>query len=152
TAYDAAAVKFNWLRVADPNNHAVRAAQATAIQSMDVLDATTLRITLKGKNSVFPEAVTFISFLGSPQAIQQKGSGFMSDPVGAGPFVLKAWARDSQMVFVRNPDYWNAPRPYLDQVIAKPIVDESQRINTFIAGQANFMAVGTAQNADRASK
>jgi peptide/nickel transport system substrate-binding protein len=152
TAYDAAAVKFNWLRLADPNNRAVRAAQAAAIQTMDVIDATTLKITLKGKNAVFPQAVTLIAFIGSPQAIQQKGSGFMSDPVGAGPFLLKSWVRDSQMVFVRNPNYWNAPRPYVDQVIAKPIVDESQRINTFIAGDANFMAVGTAQNADRVTK
>src|SRR5262249_31439361 len=91
-------------------------------------------------------------FIGSPQAIQQMGTGFTNAPVGAGPFLLKSWLRDSQMTLVRNPAYWDAPRPYVDQVIMKPVIDESQRVNTFVAGQASLAVITTPQNADRIEK
>jgi peptide/nickel transport system substrate-binding protein len=140
TPYDAAAVKFNYLRLADPANAATRALQAQLIATMDVIDPLTLKMTLKAPNAVFPESMALIPFIGSPTAIQKEGAdAFNSAPIGAGPFVLQSWVRDSQMVLVRNPNYWNAPLPYLDRVIIKPIGDESQRINSFKTGEANFM-------------
>lgn len=144
TPYDAAAVKFNWERMQDPANTAVKAAQANLIQSMDVVDAQTLNITLKTKNAVFPAAVTFIPFIGSPTAIKKDATAFNSAPVGAGPFVLKSWTRQAQAVFERNPGYWNAPQPYLDRVTINVATDESQRINTYTAGGADMVQVGAA--------
>src|SRR3954451_24413026 len=140
TNYDAAAVKTNWLRLQDPANTAMRAAQANQMQTIDVVDPLTLKVTLKSKNAVFPQVVALIPFIGSPASIQQQGNDkFTNTPVGAGPFTLKEWVRDSRMVLVRNPTYWRAPLPYLDKVIARTIQDESQRINTFQSGDANFM-------------
>jgi peptide/nickel transport system substrate-binding protein len=43
------------------------------------------------------------------------------------------------MVFARNPTYWNAPLPYLDQLIIKPITDEAQRVNTLNSGAAQML-------------
>src|SRR5262249_49495672 len=57
TVYDANAVKFNWARLQDPNNHAQRASQANTIASMDVVDPLNLKITLKAKNAIFPQTV-----------------------------------------------------------------------------------------------
>jgi len=109
------------------------------IQTMDAVDAVTLRITLKVKNALFPLAVASIPFIGSPTAIQAKGAtAFSTAPVGAGPFVLKSWSRDSQMVLVRNPNYWLSPRPYLDQLVFKVIIDESQRMNTQKTGDSQM--------------
>ena len=148
TAYDAAAVKFNWARLQDPNNKASRASQANTIASMDVVDPLNLKLTLKAKNAVFPQTVALIPYVASPTAIQQKGAqAYNSDPVGAGPFILKQWVRDSQTIMVRNPNYWDSPRPYVDQLILKPIVDESQRANTMISGQANALFTVTPQTA-----
>src|SRR5438067_6079085 len=89
TPYDAAAVRFNWLRLQDPKNAAARATQANTIAQMDVVDAVTLKITLKSKNAVFPGVAALIPFIASPKAIQDKGSNYGNDPVGAGPFLLK---------------------------------------------------------------
>ena len=150
TAYDAAAVKFNWDRLKDPAQHATRATQANEMQTIEVVDPLTLRITLTAKDSVFAQVVALIPFIGSPAAIQAKGANFTNAPVGAGPFLLKSWVRDSQMVWDRNPGYWNTQLPYLDHVIVKPIVDETQRVNTLAAGQADMMFVGAASNAQLA--
>jgi peptide/nickel transport system substrate-binding protein len=150
TPYDANAVRFNYLRLQDPANGAARATQANLIATMTVVDAQTLVFTLKAKNALFPGAVTLIPFIASPAAIQAQGSKYGSDAnaVGAGPFVLKSWQRDSQYVFVRNPSYWRSPQPYVDQLIINPITDETQRINAFMAGQANLTFAGSGTNAD----
>jgi peptide/nickel transport system substrate-binding protein len=118
-----------------------------------VIDTQTLKITLKATNAVFPQALVLMAYVGSPAAIQKQGAAdFNNNPVGAGPFVMKSWVRDSQMTLVRNPNYWNAPLPYVDQVIFKPIVDETQRDNTFCAGQANINIVLAPANADQVQK
>jgi peptide/nickel transport system substrate-binding protein len=124
------------------------------MQSMDVVDSRTLKITLKSKNAVFPQNLTLIPFIASPKAIQEKGTSLTADPTnaGAGPFMMKSWVRNGQMVVVRNANYWNAPRPYLDQVIFQPILDEQQRINTFMSGQANMVFTGDAGSANTLTK
>jgi peptide/nickel transport system substrate-binding protein len=152
TPYDAAAVKFNWLRLQDPANKAARAASANLMQSIDVVDPLTLRLTLKAKNAVFPASVALIPYVGSPTAIQQRGADFNSNPVGAGPFILKSWQRDSDMVFVRNPGYFDAPRPYVDQMIQRPITDESQRANTMNSTPNSILFTVTPQTADQLKK
>lgn len=51
----------------------------------------------------------------------------MSAPIGTGPFKFKEWSRGSHIVYERNPDYWDAPKPYLDQVILQFARDASAR-------------------------
>jgi peptide/nickel transport system substrate-binding protein len=144
TPLNADAVKFNWLRIQNPANASANAGGMANVQSLDVVDPLTLKITLKSVNGQFPRVVsTNLTYVGSPTALQQKGSGFSTSPVGAGPFLVKDWVRDSQLTLVRNPNYWNAPRPYLDQVIIKQIPDDSQRYNTLKSGGVDFAESGT---------
>jgi peptide/nickel transport system substrate-binding protein len=144
TPFNADAIKFNWLRIQNPANASANAGGMSNVQSLDVVDPLTLKITLKSVNGQFPRVVsTNLTYIGSPTAIQQKGSAFSSAPVGAGPFLVKDWVRDSQLTLVRNPNYWNAPRPYLDQVIIKQIPDDSQRYNTLKSGGVDFAESGT---------
>lgn len=152
TPYDAAAVKFNFDRFADPANKATRAGFAQSMATKEIVDPTTLRITLKTKNAVFPAGLTLMPFVASPKAIQEKGSKLNNEPVGAGPYVMKSWTRDDKIVFERNPNYWNAPLPYLDRITMKSVVDESQRANTFCTGDAQISYGGSVQKSDETIK
>jgi peptide/nickel transport system substrate-binding protein len=111
-------------------------------------------MTLKTKNAVFPVALTLIPFIASPTAVKAQGSSYGSDnkAIGAGPFLLKSWTRDSRWEFVRNPNYWRAPQPYVDQLVVLPLTDETQRKNTFTTGAANITFMGLGTNADEINK
>jgi peptide/nickel transport system substrate-binding protein len=133
TAFDAAAVQFNWQRIADPANKALAFATASAIQTMQVVDPLTLRITLKSPDPNYNHRVAdALSSIASPTAIKSMGASFGDKgAVGAGPFILKEWLHNDHMTFVRNPNYWETGRPYVDQLTVKIVLDDNTRYNTF---------------------
>lgn len=61
-------------------------------------------------------------------------------PVGTGPFVFKEWVRGSHVEFVRNENYWDAPRPYVDRLIIRFIPDASARAIALETGEAHIGA------------
>jgi peptide/nickel transport system substrate-binding protein len=49
-------------------------------------------------------------------------------PIGTGPFVFKEWIQGRRVVYERNPDYWDPPKPYLDRLVIEFIEDPVERI------------------------
>jgi len=60
-----------------------------------------------------------------------------SAPVGTGPFRFKEWVRGSHILYVRNEEYWDQPRPYLDQLIVKFILDPAGRSAALESGEGD---------------
>ena len=54
------------------------------------------------------------------------------------------------MVLTRNPNYFDAPKPYLDQVTFKVVTAEDQRIDTFTTGAADAFYTNIQGSADNA--
>jgi peptide/nickel transport system substrate-binding protein len=137
-AFDAEAVRFNWARLADPVNRAAAAEPAAMIGQMQVLDALTLRIKLTAPAPDWNRQVArSLSSIGSPDAISAAGAQFSSAPVGAGPFLLAEWERGRRMRLVRNPHYWQAGKPYLDEVVVLTgIPDAAAKFDAMSSGRA----------------
>jgi peptide/nickel transport system substrate-binding protein len=141
TPYDAAAVQFNWQREADAtrNPRPTGYGTASAIATMDVIDPLTLKITLKAQDTAWDHRVAQqMAWIGSPTALKNNPTGFATKPVGAGPFILQNWQRDTQYTFVKNPNYWQKGKPYLDGVNIKLVLDDSARYNTLKSGEADI--------------
>ena len=51
-----------------------------------------------------------------PKSLIDAGHDFGNKPVGTGPFVLKKWTRDSQIILEKNDKYWIKGHPKLDQI------------------------------------
>ena len=149
TPFDAAAVAFNWQRALDPSKLSPSRAAAQSI-TWQVVDATTLRVTADEVNYQLPYQLTeSLAFVGSPAAIRRKGADFATEPVGAGPFVFRSWARGTEMVLERNAGYWDSPRPYVDRFVYKTIPADDQRYNALQAGEVDVMAVVSDKYAER---
>lgn len=58
-----------------------------------------------------------------------------SAPVGTGPYKFVEWVRGSHALFERNEDYWGAPKPYLDQIIFRFIVDPAAAVAAIETGE-----------------
>jgi peptide/nickel transport system substrate-binding protein len=46
-----------------------------------------------------------------------------ANAVGTGAFTVSEWVRDDHITFVKNPNYWDAGKPYLDKIIVTAIAD-----------------------------
>ena len=135
---NAEAVKVNWDRHNDPATASRCAGQTGAMESITVVDDLTLEVILNAPNTTFPRAlVGCLGLIASAQAIAD-GVDLVSTPVGAGPFVLTEWVPEDQATLDRNPTYWDAPRPYIDTLVFKPILDQQQRADALTTGQIDY--------------
>ena len=146
TPYDAEAVKFNWDRHGDPANKSTAAATIAGMTTQ-VVDPLTMKITLKVENGSFPRVVASqLNWQASPTAVKAKGASYATKPsdiVGAGPFIMKEWTRDSKMVLTKNPTYWRTGQPYLDELEIRVLSDESQRYNSLLTGEVDLAWLNT---------
>lgn len=61
--------------------------------------------------------------------------------IGTGPFILKKWERKVQRTYVKNPDYFVAGKPYLDQVNMVVQSDSAAILAAFRTKQIDIASV-----------
>jgi len=59
-------------------------------------------------------------------------------PVGTGPFVFKEWKRGEYVLLERNPNYWDAGKPYIDKLIFRVIPDAGARAAAIEKGEIQY--------------
>jgi peptide/nickel transport system substrate-binding protein len=60
-------------------------------------------------------------------------------PIGTGPFMYKSWTHGSSIILVRNPNYWKAGLPCLDQVTVNIIPTHASAVVAFQTGQIGYV-------------
>jgi len=147
TPFDAEAVRFNIERLGDPALGSIRGGEIRTLDKVEVVDAHTVRMSLKYPFAAFLFPFTDVTgCIGSPTAMQKWGLDYALHPVGAGPFKLVEYAKDSRTVLERNPDYWDAGKPHLDQVVLRPIPTDSTRLAELRAGGVQIAEALPLQN------
>lgn len=63
-----------------------------------------------------------------------------TNPIGTGAFKMGSWTRGDNVRLVRNPDYWEAGKPYLDEIIGKSVTQPAARAQALLAGSVDFLA------------
>lgn len=58
--------------------------------------------------------------------------------IGTGPFTVSEWVRDDHITFVKNPNYWQEGKPYLDKIEMRMITDPMVASASLQAGEADM--------------
>ena len=139
TPFNAAAVKTNFERIANPSNHLKRLSLLSMLDHVDVVDEYTARCVLKTPFGAFLPTVAHPSLqLMSPAALQKYGKDIGRNPVGTGPFAFDSWQPDTLKV-KKNPNYWQKGMPYVNTVTIRSIPEDGARIAALQAGEAQFI-------------
>ena len=154
TPLDAAAVKFNWDRTRDPATGSATQEEAAMVAATTVVDPVTLQVTMAAPVPNYAQAVltTSLNWIAQPAALQAGRQAFDQKPIGAGPFTLERWARQDAVHLVKNPGYWDAPRPYLDRLTIKAAPDVTQRLNAVTSGDADVAVESSSMNFAKAQE
>jgi peptide/nickel transport system substrate-binding protein len=138
TDLDSAAVKANFDAAKAPTSRCAGA--LSPITEMQVVDDLTVKYVLANPYGPFPELLSGAAgMIFSPANATAKGADVSANPVGAGPYKFQSWERDSKLTLVKNENYWQEGKPYLDSVVIKPIPDEDARLASLSSGEVDIM-------------
>lgn len=146
TPFNAEAVKWNLDRIRDPEVASTRAGDLKSIESVTVVDDSTVSIKLSEayRPQVFQLAMQ-AGLMVSPTAVKKydgyanRNSDFAAKPIGAGSFRLKEYIPGQRTVLVKNDDYWEKGKPYLDKIVFEHIPDSSVRFAMVRTGEIDIV-------------
>ena len=109
------------------------------------LDDKTLEIRLKQPADYFLGYLYQCNFYPVRQEIVEKyGERFATEAkymVYNGPFVLKTWKHEQELVLVKNPKYWNADAIKLDKVNILQIYESNTALSMFETGELDMVDI-----------
>lgn len=140
TVLDSAAVVANFERTRNPANACRCLSTLTELRDVKALDADTVAFTLDQPNAAFLAVLSDAAgIMVSPTAFKTNPKEIGLKPVGTGPFKFSEWVRNSRMVYVRNPDYWQSGKPYLDSIVLRGIQNPETMQAAFLSGQSDVV-------------
>ncbi len=137
--FDAAAVKANFDRVSNPENHLKRYTLYKNIAKTEVVDALTVKFTLHEPFSAFINQLGHPSAaMISPKTLEKGNQEAAFHPVGTGPFIFEEWKQTDYLKVKKNPNYWRAGYPKVDGIEWIPVVENNTRAAMIQTGEAHF--------------
>jgi 4-phytase/acid phosphatase/peptide/nickel transport system substrate-binding protein len=141
TPFNADAVVQHWSRLLDPANKYRGRRALSVLEAVEKADAYAVNFRLKHRWLPFLNIITgrrtLANLMPSPQSVDQGTQN--RHPVGTGPFMFKEWKPGDRFVVVRNPNYWQKDRPFLDQIVFKPLPDLQTRFASLKTGQLDMI-------------
>lgn len=111
---------------------------------VEAVDATTVTFELNQSYAPFLRQLTVMDAPIIPAHVYKdtdfKNNPANQNPVGTGPFKLAEWNRGLSITLERNPDYWQAPKPYLDRIVYQIIPQAAGRVAALETGEIDFAA------------
>lgn len=111
------------------------------VASIDVLDERTVRFRfaqpyaplLQQLNVTESPMIPAHLYSGNPTLTQLN-----ANTVGTGPMVYGG-ATATEASLVRNPNYFRAPLPFLEEIVMRPLVDDNARFQALLNGDVDFV-------------
>ncbi len=128
TPLDANAVKVN---IDAHKKGILTAAALEIIDSVEVVDQLSAKVTMKSPWATFPAAMTTqAGVVAAPSQLESDAPA--QHPIGTGPFVFDNWRPDAELKVTKNPNYWlkdssGRSLPYLDGIDFKVLPDVQSR-------------------------
>jgi peptide/nickel transport system substrate-binding protein len=137
--FNAEAVKYKIIRDQTAKG-SQRAAEVSAVASIDTPDPYTVQLNLKVPSS--PLLALFTDRPGmmlSPKSVEAQGDKFGLHPVCAGPFTFKERIAQDRIVVDRFPGYWDAKNIHYDRVVFLPTPNSAVRLANLQAGAVELV-------------
>lgn len=117
---------------------------------IEVVDDYTLKLTLE--YPAYPLDFTSWNYAPVNQAASEAADiaygAEAENFLGNGPYVLTDWVHDSEMVLVKNENYWNAEAVNLDKIVVKVNAKGDTAVDMMLAGELDVADMDTMMQVD----
>ena len=126
-------VIFTFQQILNPKSpgYGATPAQFVDAKNMKKVDDHTVIVPMSAPFATFDSILPVYDYSIIPVGFDPK------KPNGTGPFKLKSFSPGQQSVMVRNPNYWQNGKPYVDELIMIDFTDETSQVNAFKSGQVD---------------
>jgi peptide/nickel transport system substrate-binding protein len=111
------------------------------IDGMETPDKYTIRMHLKTPNTMFPQNVAEAVAVIFPREVLEEDGDLKQRVIGTGPFILKEHERKVKLVLTRNPEYFDAGYPYIDEYRILSTPDVATRLAAFRTRQSDVLGL-----------
>ncbi|MBS9719681.1 ABC transporter substrate-binding protein [Tianweitania sp. BSSL-BM11] len=131
-------VAFSINRIIDPELKSPQLSQFNQIQTAEVVDPTTVKVTTKSAYPALLAQLVKLSIV--PKAYVEKvgDQEFNLNPMGSGPYKLVEWKKGIETDLEAFPEYWRGEPPF-QKVVFRAVPDVSTRIADLKTGKADLI-------------
>lgn len=149
--FTSADVAFSIMKGFGPNNGLVRTTFAN-VESVQTPDAHTAVLVMRQPAAALMSALPVATATILPAHIFDntdiRRNPANTRPVGTGPFMFSEWRRGDSIVLVRNPNYHEAGKPFLDRIVFRVIPDTQSRGAAIESGAVDMVFHSTVAASD----
>ena len=156
--------RAGWIRALDPKTAAENAGVLFMIKNgeefnsgkvkeeevgIKVIDEKTLEVELDTPTAYFDDLVTFKAYMPlNEKFYKEQGDKYFTKPeytLSSGPYLLKSWKHDSELIFEKNPTYWDASNVKVENITLKLITDSKAALSSFKNGELDVVGLTVEQ-------
>ena len=134
-------VKYTFDHILEPKNAVYWRANFDQVSKVEIVNRDTVKFTTK---TPFPPLFGALA-IRKNSAIVQKGAiekpSTNTTMVGTGPFRQVEYVPGSHMKLARFKEYWGAPKPYIEELTYKLLLDEDARVAALRSGAVDYARV-----------
>ena len=137
-------VKATWQYIMKPESGATDVSQYENIATIDIPDATTVKITFKDATALWYTPFTNLQGVVNQKAqldkcnADPKNCPINTAPIGTGPYKIKSFTAGDNVQYVMNENYWDPNAPFFDAIDLKGGGDAGTAAKALQTGQVDF--------------
>ncbi|MFC9925609.1 ABC transporter substrate-binding protein [Streptomyces sp. NPDC127190] len=112
---------------------------AGTLSGLNVVDDHTFTVRLRQKFSGFPDTLGYAAFAPLPRAFFTDHAGWLSKPVGNGPYTIESYTKGSQMTLRKWDGYPGSDKAQNDGVTLKVYTDNNTAYTDLMAGNLDLV-------------
>lgn len=111
----------------------------SAVDTITNPDPATVEIKLKTVWAPFESDLALFGASIIPKAAHEaQKEALFEHPIGTGPFVFDSWEKGTSCILKKNPSFWEAGKPYLDELDFYVLTDANARMLQFQGGDLDI--------------
>ncbi len=140
-AVEAEDIKYSIDRMLSAESSAPVKSTLAYLESIEAPDAHTLIFNLAGSNTDFPRDLADYHLRVLPSHIDY--SQIIDGSIGgSGPFIKISHNASEKTAYIRNSNYWEGEKPYIDQLVLFYMPEVTTRIEALRAGAIDYNGLG----------
>jgi peptide/nickel transport system substrate-binding protein len=141
--FNADSVKFSLEHLRDADLKSAAASNMAAVQEFKVVDPYNVDMIMSRVDArIFDVLANNFSILPAAYTKSVGNAGFISKPVGTGPFKFVEWVKDDHLTMEANESYWTGGykgKPLVKTLIFRPIINAASRVAELRAGGVDWI-------------